>query len=159
MIDGLGFEEANQSGLSTNLVQTVSGIHTRMLATNVIGTTNLSGLNIQAQGSGLFGRITNADGAVFPIVTGSATSAVFGPRIQIGSTLTGAEGFGSAIFNTAFANTNYFFTAQVGSTGGFLSVDAGSWAVTISGPGGRLTSGVVFKGAPSSPYTWVAIGL
>ena len=77
----------------------------------------------------------------------------------MGSTLTGAEGFGSAIFNVPFANTSYFWTAQVGSTGGFLSVDAGSWNVTISGPGGRLTSGVVFKGAPSSPYTWMAVGL
>lgn len=159
LTDGLGFEEVNQSGLSTNLVQTVSGIHTRVVGTNVVGTTDISGLNLFAQGSGLFGRVTNADGALFPIVRNSGTTGVFGARIQFGSSITGAEGFGSAIFNTQFANTQYFFTAQAGSTGGFLSVDAGSWNITISGPAGRNASGVTFKGAPSTPYSWIAVGV
>lgn len=157
--DGLGFEEVNQSGLTTNLVQTVSGVHTRALASNVIGTTDVSGLNLFAQGSGVFGRINDGNGALFPIVRNSGTSPTFGARIQFGSSITGAEGFGSAIFNTQFANSQYFWSAQAGSTGGFLTVDAGSWVVTISGANGRNVSGVIFKGAPSTPYTWFAVGV
>ena len=151
--DGLGFEELGDAEDNASKPSQLN------ITGSVTSASQISGLNVFAQGSGTFGRITNADGTLFPIVRNSGTSPTFGARIQFGSTLTGAEGFGSAIFNTAFANTQYFFTAQVGSTGGFLSVDAGSWNITISGPGGRLTSGVVFKGAPSSPYTWVAIGL
>ena len=58
-----------------------------------------------------------------------------------------------------YRNTQYYFSAQTGSTGGFLTVDAGSWVVTISGIAGRNVSGVTFKGAAAAPYTWVAIGL
>lgn len=130
-----------------------------VVAAEHVGTTQISGLNLFAQGSGLFGRVTNADGALFPIVRNSGTTPTFGARIQFGSTLTGAEGFGSAIFNTQFANTQYYFGAQVGSTGGFLTVDAGSWVVTISGIAGRNVSGVTFKGAAAAPYTWFAVGL
>ena len=159
MRDGLGFEEVNQSGLSTVLAQAVSGIYTRALAENIIGTTDVSGLDVFAQGSGTFGRVTDRDGAMFSISVDSGTTGTFGPKIQVGSCITTSVGFGSAIFNTQFTNEDYFFTAQIGSTGTFLAAEAGSWNITISGTLGRNVSGVTFKGAQSSPYTWVAIGL
>ena len=129
------------------MVQTVSGVHTRLFATNNLGT------------SGTFDRLSNANGIIESIVRNSGTSPTFGARIQFGSVVTGAEGFGSALFNTAFASTQYYWNAQIGSSSTFLAVDAGSWNVTISGPTGKNISGVVFKGGPSAVYNWVAIGL
>ena len=127
---------------------------------SIFGVSLISGgtLNQNAV-SGTFGRLGTTDGAVFPIVRQSGTSPTFGARINFGSAVTGAEGFGSVIFNTPFANTQYFFTAQIGSASTFLSVDAGSWNIAISGPLGKNISGVVFKGGPSTRYDWVAIGL
>ena len=145
VVDGLGGEEINQT----------VNVQTDYVNANI----SVSGLNVFAQGSGTFGRVTNADGPLFPIVRNSGTSPTFGARIQFGSVVTGAEGFGSALFNTAFASTQYYWNAQIGSSSTFLSVDAGSWNVTISGPAGRNISGVVFKGGPSTVYNWVAIGL
>ena len=135
------------------------GLNDGLASKQLIVTDMISGLNVYASASGVSARINDSAGALFASRTGSATTQVFGTRIQTGSTLTGAEGFGSAIFSVPFANTSYFWTAQTGSTGVFLATDAGSWAVTISGINGRNTSGVVFKGGASMPYTWVAIGL
>ncbi len=184
LVDGLGGEEVNQDvNVQTGSVITtgpISGAGTIFGANLVVelvtsggdyrtgsidstgGITavqSISGLNVLAQASGTFGRVVNTDGAMFSTSIDSGTAAVFGPRIQIGSSVTTAVGFGSAIFNTQFADTHYYWNAAVGSTGGFLTVDAGSWVVTISGIAGRNVSGVTFKGAPSTPYTWVAIGL
>ena len=121
-------------------------------------TGSLFGGVIVSATSGNFTRVTDTNGALFSTVKQSGTSPVFGARINFGSTLTGAEGFGSALFNTAFANTQYYFNASIGSSSTFLTLDAGSWQVTVSGPLGRNISGVVFKGGPSAYYTWVAIG-
>ena len=153
LVDGLGGEEL---GDGVDNAQKASQLN---ITGSVTSASQISGLNVFAAGSVVTSRLATSQGAVFSPVLNSGTSPTFGARINYGSTLTGAEGFGSAIFNTAFSNTQYYFSAQVGSTGGFLTVDAGSWAITISGPGGRLTSGVVFKGAPSSPYTWIAVGV
>lgn len=155
MIDGLGFEEVNQSGLSTNLVQTVSGVHTRVVGANVIGTTDVSGLNIFATGSLVAGRLNNANGALLP----ARAQGGFGARIETGSCTTTSAGFGSAIFNAAFTNTQYFFTAQPGSTSIGAWEERISGLVVISGPAGRGVGSVIFWGAASTPYTWVAIGL
>ncbi|MEK7112945.1 MAG: hypothetical protein AAB875_06565 [Patescibacteria group bacterium] len=152
--DGLGGEELQISGLQAGGVSISPFIVGSLTTTDMV-----SGLNVYAAGSGTFGRINDVQGAHFAIVRNSGTSPTFGARIQFGSVVTGAEGFGSALFNTAFANTQYYWSATTGSTGGFLTVDAGSWAVTISGAAGRNISGVVFKGGASMPYYWIAIGL
>ena len=152
--DGLGGEELQISGLQAGGVS-ISPFIVGSLTT----TDQISGLNVYSTGSLTAGRIANANGALFPIVRQSGTSPTFGARINFGSAVTGAEGFGSVIFNTPFANTQYYWNAQIGSSSTFLSVDAGSWNVTISGPAGKNISGVVFKGGPSTRYDWVAIGL
>lgn len=150
LIDGLGGEELGQPG---------SQVSSLFMTGSLTTDSQISGLDVFAQGSVIGGIINDADGAMSSISIDSGTAGTFGPKIQIGSSLTGTEGFGSAIFNTQFANTNYYFNAAVGSTGGFLTVDAGSWVVTISGIAGRNVSGVTFKGAAAAPYTWIAIGL
>lgn len=134
LTDGLGFEEVNQSGLSTNLVQAVSGVYTRTEATSYLGDANGQVYSSRAQGG-------------------------FGARIEVGSCTTTSAGFGSAIFNTAFSNTQYFFTAQTGSTSVYDTDEAVSGVITISGANGRGVGSVIFQGAASTPYTWVAIGL
>lgn len=48
LTDGLGFEEVNQSGLSTNLIQGVSGAFTRASATNYVGATATVTGNVSA---------------------------------------------------------------------------------------------------------------
>ena len=153
LVDGLGFEELGDASDSAEKPSQLN------ITGSVTSASQISGLNVFSQGSGTFGRITNGDGALFPIVRNSGTSPTFGARVQVGSSLTGAEGFGSALFNTAFASTQYYWNAQIGSSSTFLAVDAGSWNVTISGPTGKNISGVVFKGGPSAVYNWVAIGL
>ncbi len=173
LIDGLGGEELGQPGSqvssmflagsvttqsNVNAAGTISGAG-NIFGADIVGLTSVSGLNVYGAGSVIGSVLNTGDGAVSSISVDSGTAGTFGPRIQVGSCLTGAEGFGSAIFNTQFTNTNYYFNAAIGSTGGFLTVDAGSWVVTISGIAGRNISGVTFKGASSSPYTWVAIGL
>ncbi len=128
MIDGLGFEEVNQSGTSTNLSQAVSGVFT---------------------------KVYNGDG----VVNSDRTQGGFGARIETGSCTTTSAGFGSAIFNAAFADKQYFFTAQPGSFGTLNQAEATSGIVMISGANGRGLGSAIFKGIVSTPYTWVAIGL
>ena len=109
--------------------------------------------------SGVFTRLNTTDGALFPVIVGSSTTGTFGAKIQIGSCITTSAGFGSAIFQGAFANTNYFFTAQTGSTSIYSTTEAVSGIVTISGANGKGVGSVIFQGAASTPYTWLAIGL
>lgn len=153
LVDGLGFEELGDGSDSAQKTAQLN------ITGSVTAGAQISGLNVFAQGSGTFGRINNANGLIESIVRNSGTTPTFGARIQFGSVVTGAEGFGSALFNTAFASTQYYWNAQIGSSSTFLTVDAGSWAVTVSGPAGKNISGVVFKGGPSAVYNWVAIGL
>ena len=152
--DGLGGEELAESGLQAGGVSISPFIVGSLTTTDMV-----SGLNVYAAGSGTFGRINDVQGAHFAIVRNSGTSPTFGARIQFGSVVTGAEGFGSALFNTAFASTQYYWNASIGSSSTFLTLDAGSWQVTISGPTGKNISGVVFKGGPSAVYNWIAVGL
>lgn len=141
------------SGL--NMFAQHSGLAPRLVGANVIGTTDISGLDVYAQGSVVGGKVETADGAL----NSNRAEGAFGARIETGSSLTGAEGFGSAIFNAAFDNTQYYFSAQVGSSSTFTADNTGSVVVVISGLAGRGVGSVIFKGAASAPYTWVAIGL
>lgn len=54
MIDGLGGEEVNQSGLGTNLVQSVSGVFTRVDGTAIIS----AGSFFTAGSEGLTGTVS-----------------------------------------------------------------------------------------------------
>ena len=105
------------------------------------------------------GGVEDGNGNIHSISTFSGTALAFGPKIQIGSAITTSVGFGSAIFNSEFADTNYYFNAVAGSSSTFLAVNAGSVVMMVSGAAGRNVSGVTFKGAASAPYTWIAIGL
>mgnify|MGYP001615598055 CR=1 FL=1 len=148
--DGLGGEELQISGLQAGGVS---------ISPYFVGSLTTSD-NITSLAGSLTGvRIVDTNGAHFSIVRNSGTSPTFGARIQFGSVVTGAEGFGSALFNTAFASTQYYWNATIGSSSTFLTLDAGSWQVTISGPTGKNISGVVFKGGPSAVYNWIAVGL
>lgn len=161
LTDGLGFEEVNQSGLSTNLSQAVSGVYTRSIGTNVIGTTDISGLDVFATGSVIGGRINDGNGALFSASAHNSGTTVtaYGAKIYVGSCSTTSAGFGSAIFPAQFSDTQYFFTAQAGSTSVIDTDESVSGLIAISGANGRNVSGVTFWGAASTPYTWVAIGL
>lgn len=178
--DGLGFEElgdvgdpaektaqlfltgsvtagAQISGL--NIFAQFSGLAPRIVGTNVIGTTDVSGLNVFATESGTFGRVVDTSGAMFSISVGSETASVHGPKIQIGSCITTATGFGSCIFESLFTDARYWWNATASSGGTFLAINAGSIVPMVSGILGLNPSGVTFRGAPSTPYSWVAIGL
>ena len=176
LVDGLGFEELGDAGdpgskvatlfltgsittqSDVNVAGTISGAG-NSFATDVVGTTSVSGLNVLAQASGTFGRVVDVSGAMFSISTGSSTLAPHGVRIQVGSTETTAEGFGSCIFESHFANQGYFWAATLGSSADTLTTLAGSGLAVVSGTTPLNISGFIIKGAPASPYTWVAIGL
>ncbi len=99
--------------------------------------------------------VANTDG----VINSDNTQGGFGARIEVGSSLTGTTGFGSAVFQSNFANTQYYFAATAGSNGTSLGVNAGSTVAMIDGVAGRNVSGVDFAGNASTPYYWVAIGL
>ena len=120
--DGLGFEEVNQSGLNTAIIQA--------------------------------GSIINRDGEL----NSDRTQGGFGARIETGSSLTGATGIGSAVFQTNFKNAQYYFNATAGSLGGALAVNAGSSVAMINGLT-KTISGLAFAGEASTPYYWIAVGL
>lgn len=134
MIDGLGGEEANQ----TTNVQT----------SYVIATTQISGLDVFAQGSGTFGRITNANGALFPSITGSP--ATYGATVKAGTVVTSAGSAGTIEFGTSFATNGWYATLTAGSSGGVNQA-------YISGT--RNVSGAAIVGGPSITYNYIAVGI
>jgi len=142
LVDGLGFEEVNQSGLSTNLVQTVSGVHTRTSSTNYVGT------DVNVTGSLVGGRINDGNGALFSASTGSPAS--YGVKVQAGKVATTAGSTVTIKFGTQFANTNWKAVVTAGSVNGA----AGAY---ISGA--RNVSGALLIGAASTTYDYVAVGL
>lgn len=162
MVDGLGGEEVNQDvNVQTGSIITqgpISGAG-NIFGADIVGTTSISGLNVLAQASGIFARINDTDGALFSASVDSGTTGTFGPKIQIGSCVTTSVGFGSCIFNTLFADSRYWWSATASSGGTFLAVNAGSIVPMVSGILGLNPSGITFKGAASTPYSWVAIGL
>lgn len=158
LIDGLGFEEVNQSGLSTELVQTTSGVHTRLVATNVIGTTNVSGLDIFAAGSLLASRLTEPNGAVFSSVHGGVTPGspgTFGAIVQAGRVGPLIAATGSIVFPIAFTNRNYVVTLSPESP---IGDGVGSTVpYTLSGVS-HATSGCTITAVSGTAYLWVAVG-
>lgn len=125
---------------------------------SIFGVNTISGLNIFTAGSQVAAVQANANGRIDTISLGSATTQVYGLSIQVGSVTTTAGAFGSALFARPFANTQYVFFAQAGSTGTRTIGDMISGIAVVSGANGKNVSGVVFAGAASMYYDWVAIG-
>jgi len=150
MIDGLGFEEVNQSGLSTNLVQTVSGVHTRAIAANVIGTTDVSGLDVFATGSLVAGRLNDGNGALLPSSTGSP--AVYGAMIQAGKAGPLLAATGSVVFGRQFSNQTFVVTVTPSESGTLpWSVASGNTTYTVSG--------ITVNGQSGLSFHWTAVGV
>lgn len=153
MIDGLGFEEVEQSGLSTQLVQSVSGIHTRVVGTNVIGITDLSGLNIFAQGSVVGGVLNDADGAIKSVFQSQAAD-VFGMTVLAGSITTGDAQTAVVEFaNGSFANGNYHFVMSPRQ----FTIPAVS-GINWMSSGTRRASGLTVLGPSGTTFDWIAVG-
>ncbi len=151
--DGLGGEELTQSGLQAGATN-ISPYFTGSLTSE----SQISGLNLFGTGSVHGGIVRDSDGAINTIRNISGPAGGFGARIETGSCVTTATGFGSAIFNRNFTDARYYWNAQASSGGTFLAINAGSIVPMVSGILGLNISGITFHGAPSTPYSWVAIG-
>ncbi len=84
--DGLGFEEVNQSGTNTTLVQATSGTFT---------------------------RVSDANGEVISTSVGSPV--VYGPKMQVGTVATAAGSSVTIEFGTQFATGGYKISVTAGS--------------------------------------------
>ncbi|MCH7568494.1 MAG: hypothetical protein IIA87_03660 [Nanoarchaeota archaeon] len=160
MVDGLGGEEVNQDvNVQTGSIITqgpISGAGT-IFGADIVGTTSISGLNLFATGSGTFGRIRNADGALLPISEGSP--AMYGLTMQVGTVTTDSNGIGDINLGLTFANATWSLSLTPGSTAvvaGNLTV-IGSMIPVVSGL--KVTSGTVFYGGDTQPYDYFAVGL
>ena len=145
LTDGLGYEEIGQTQEQTASLRLTGSINAGGI---------ISGLNVFAQGSGTFGRITNANGALLPISDGSPST--YGLSIQVGTAET-AAGIGEILFGRPFANATYRISLTPGSTASAEGVQGvlGSMQPVISGL--KVTSGLVFFGGPTQPYDYVAV--
>jgi hypothetical protein len=138
-VDGLGFEEVNQSGQT----EIISG-------TNVYGTTgsfvNLNTTNIKSS------NIEDTNGELRSNLIGSATTNVYGGFIQTGSLLTSAGSQGFIKLGTPYTSATswYAVVSPCGSATGFEK-----WYLS----GLRNASGVNFVGAASLRYDFIAVGL
>lgn len=134
LIDGLGGEEVDQT--------------TNVKTAYVYATTEVSGLNVFAQGSGTFGRITNANGVLFPSIVGSPS--VYGATIKAGTLATSAGSAGIIVFGTPYASTSWFAVLTAGSSGGVNQAYVS---------GARNVSGAEVVGGASITYNYIAVGL
>jgi hypothetical protein len=145
-IDGLGFEEVNQENNTelisgTNIYGSV-GSFTNINVTTIFGNV-ISGTNIASN------TIKNASGLIYS----TSLNSLFGARVQAGSCITTSAGLGSAIFATAFSNTNYAVNCMMGSA---IIANLGS---TYGISGLKSLSGCTFWGPASMPTDWIAVGL
>lgn len=149
--DGLGFEELGDASDATAKAALIN------VTGSITAGQAISGLNVFAQGSGTFGRLTDANGALFPVNAGSP--GAFGYSIQAGSAVTNSAGIGSVWFRRNFVNTQYFISLMPGSTAAAEGVQGviGSMQPVISGL--KITSGLIFFGGPTQPYDYIAVGL
>ncbi len=150
-VDGMGFEEVNQSSFT----ETISG--TNIYASNSVTTEGVlagSFLGNFAAITDIYGTgsIIDNRGRLRSSLLGSATTNVWGAFIQAGSLLTTTGNVGFVKFGTPFSSaTSYYVTASpCGSATSFEN-----WYIS----GTRNASGVNFVGAASLRYDWQAVGL
>jgi len=121
LVDGLGFEEVNQSGLSTNLVQTVSGVHTRTSSTTYV----------------------DNNGAIVSNSVGSP--ATYGALVQAGKAGPLLAATGSIVFGRQFADQTFVTTVTPSESGTLpWSVASGTTTYTVSGITVNGQSGLSF---------------
>lgn len=139
-VDGMGFEEVNQSSY-TDMVSGASGYFTNLNVT-AISAGNVSTIGSFVEGSK---RLQST-------LLGSATTNVWGGFIQAGSLLTNSGSLGFVKFGTPYtsASSYYITAAPCGSAPGFEK-----WYIS----GVRHISGVNFIGAASTRYDWIAAGI
>ena len=120
------------------------------LTGSLFSLSQLSGLNLFAQGSGTFGRIGNANGAIFPASTGSP--AVFGAFIQAGKAGPLLAATGSVVFGRQFTNQTFVVTVSPSESGTLpWSVSSGNTTYTISG--------ITVNGQSGLSFHWMAAGV
>lgn len=127
-VDGMGFEEVNQSSY-TDMISGLSGCFTLLNTT----TAYLDNKELKST------------------LLGSETTNIWGGFIQAGSLLTSAGSVGFVKFGTPYTSaTSYYVVAT--SCGSVASYEKSY----ISGA--RNASGVNFVGAASARYDWIAVG-
>jgi len=141
--DGLGGEEVQISGLQAGGTN-ISPYWTGSITTE----SQISGLNVYANGSLVANRINDANGNILSNSTGSPAS--YGIKIQVGTVATSAGSEGTIEFGTQFTNGNYIVTLTAGS-------DNSGKAPYVSGA--RNVSGCEIVGEASTTYNYIAAGL
>jgi len=134
MIDGLGFEEVNQSVTSTAIISgTNVYAKTAVTAPAIVGTTS----------------VTNSDGTLESVAVGSGTST-FGASIHAGSAALGTGSNAWVEYATAFSQKPIVTATDLTTADMALFIPVGS-----VGAGSFYIEGVT----ASDEFSWIAIGL
>lgn len=115
-------------------------------------TTNVQTSYIESTGSLIGVRISNSDGALFPSITGSPAS--YGAFVQAGNVSTSAGSIATIVFGAPYTTTTFYVAVTPGSNA--LANAAGSAVPILSAV---TVSGANFRGAASTSYNWIAVGL
>ena len=153
LVDGLGFEELGDGSDSAQKAAELN------ITGSVTAGAQISGLNVFAQGSGVFGRVSTTDGAVFSSVYGAVTPGspgTFGVTIQAGRVGPLIAATGSILFPRAFTNRDYI--VSVSAEGPFAD-GLGSLVPYVSSGITHATSGCTINAGSGYVYNWVAVGL
>lgn len=152
--DGLGGEELAESGLQTGATN-ISPYFTGSITaeSDITSATQLSGLNIFAQGSVQAPVMRDTDGELNSAIISQAAN-VYGMTIIAGSLLTGDSNVGVADFQAAdFANANYMFVATARQY-----TIPGASGLNIGASGTRRASGLTVLGPSGTVFDWIAVG-
>jgi len=149
-IDGLGFEEVNQSSYTEN----ISG-------TNIYTHNSFSEVGSFGIVSGTEARITTIINNQGDIQSNSIENAteLFGYRIKAGSIVMGNGASGLVNFKTPFTTPNYFMfaTARTLTAPGFSVTGSQGRSYCVSGT--YRASGCWLYGGSATVVNWLAIGI
>ena len=153
LVDGLGFEELGDASDSAEKPSQLN------ITGSVTSASQISGLNVFAAGSGTFGRIGNANGAIFSSIYGATTPGspgTYGVTVQAGRAGPLITTTGSIIFPIAFTNRNYVVAISPESP---TADGIGSTVPYISSGITHATSGCTINAGSGYVYNWIAVGL
>ena len=139
LVDGLGGEEMGQAGSQ------VSSIH---LTGSIAADSQISGANVYSTGAVTGSEVSNADGLVKSVATGSP--AVYNGQVQAGTVTLSAGSEADVEFGVPFTSKKYAITF------GMSGAAASAALPTLSGV--MTSSGATVIRDASATYYYVAAG-
>lgn len=160
-VDGMGFEEMNQTGSQTanvwlsGSITTQEGIQT---AGDISGAGALSIGAVTASQLKSIGSVVDANGAVLGTSIENA-SELYGYRVKAGSLTMGNSVSGLVNFKTPFTTATYFLVAGAREYGAPQWSRTGSQGLGYGISGTMRASGCWLVGGSATEVNWIAVGI